>query len=455
MLEDRCFPEIENATAGMIASGFDSLSVKRLESVLARLFPNDMGVAAMADVLAGKGASNLRKSFAAEALGNDSVFADSIGRVARRMRRRQSGSDRGKWSTAIAGETLDFLADSCFPCNWTALQAANLALLRQIRPTKTVAVVATVRDEGLYLVEWLAFYRAIGVREFFVYSNDNADRSDELLRALARGGFIRLLRNRVRQGTNPQRKAYQHALHLLHDLRAYKWILFVDADEFLVLDKQYDHRIDRFIRDLERQCSGNVPGAVLFPWGWRLSDAGFKRTDGLLFERYPHSIPHAMVKSLVRLHAAMGMCEVHIPTLPGHEVLLDSSLSPVDAETIWKGKPKSCAGGELAHFWGKSFEEYAVKKRKGDLLSLDQRQFVREFVQFFEWNGRPTTENLRQAPELLLKRTRRAMDELLAVPGIRAAAKRTEAGYERLVGCIEREIDLRAAYEDLRSRYRR
>ncbi len=91
-----------------------------------------------------------------------------------------------------------------------------------------------MRNEGIYLVEWIAHCRAIGFERIFLYTNDNTDGSSGLLQLLHRQGVIRLIENRFVPGLHPQIKAFEHSLHFLHELRDYEWVAYLDADEFLI-----------------------------------------------------------------------------------------------------------------------------------------------------------------------------------------------------------------------------
>jgi hypothetical protein len=379
---------------------------------------------------------------------NDARFVESIVKL--------TSNGRGPgWSIRDVGPEFDFITNSCFLPNLTPIQLVNLLLLRLVKPTRSIAALATVRDEGLYLLEWIAFYRAIGLTDIFIYTHDNFDGSDELLGILATHGIIKLLRNSMTPGTNPQRKAYQHAFHLLHELRDYRWLATLDADEFLLLGERYDHHIDNFVLHVESACANGLPGAVVFPWDWRLSDRSFRKTGGLLFERYPHSMPHHIVKSVTRLSAALGMCEVHVPTLEEGARYADSGLSPLEVETIWGMKPKSASGGSIAHFWGKSFVEFAVKKVKGDLLRLseDKNLFSRRFDQYFRWTADLNAQNFHPFPSILAERTHRAIEQLRAIPGIAAAEEQIAAKSAAFSQQIEREMNLRAVYEQLLTKF--
>jgi Glycosyl transferase family 2 len=449
-LETEAFSTVESEFLTLVNGGFAPGATDVFLSYFRRHFSEDENWAISRELLIGLGQpGSVLPSFHAEITENDRPFAASIAAFTGLNFR--AGSQENSAIQEL-GQEFDFLAEACFLPNLTPIQTINLLLLRRIAPTKSVAAVVTMRDEGLYLLEWIAFNRVIGLTDIFVYANDNIDGSDELLELLAAAGVIKLFRSSISRGTNPQRKAYQHAIHLLRELRNYKWALFLDADEFLVPDQRYDYRLDNLIRHVEDSFGENLPGAVVFPWDWRLSDRKFAKSDGLLFERYPHSISHFVVKSLTRLSAALGMCEVHIPTLTNGVMLVDSSLLPVETDFAWGTELKSRAGGAVAHFWGKSFEEFAIKKRRGELLSLDENPLLRDFSQFFEWTADHCAETFRPAPSFLIDRTYRALEELEALPGVESAVKRIGLKFEELSRKIQMDINLRKIFEEMRTR---
>ncbi|MXV43827.1 glycosyltransferase family 92 protein [Saccharibacter sp. 17.LH.SD] len=118
------------------------------------------------------------------------------------------------------------------------LHALTHAARRTIEPRRTVCMVTTVRNEGIYLLEWIAYHRSIGVEHFFIYSNDNADGSEKLLEELAHQGIITWIDNPTSSDQSPQFKAYGHALNALPDILNFKWCFIVDGDEFITLNPQ-------------------------------------------------------------------------------------------------------------------------------------------------------------------------------------------------------------------------
>ena len=178
-------------------------------------------------------------------------------------------------------------------------------------PSRGVCVVATARNEGVYLLEWLAYHRSIGVETFFIYSNDNNDGSDALLKRLAEAGAIYWLESITDYETVPQQKAYNHALNVLPQILDYRWALFIDLDEFLVIDP------DRFTGLLEYvawQEQQHPVDAIAFNWTFISSAGQNKWSPDFLRSRFTHRCggPNIHIKSIFRPQRFVS-CQPHFP----------------------------------------------------------------------------------------------------------------------------------------------
>ncbi len=89
-----------------------------------------------------------------------------------------------------------------------------------------------MRNEGLVLVEWLAYHRVIGFDPVIVATNDCTDGSDRLLDFLAAAGAVLHLRNSVPPDTAPQDSGMALVLAHLRDFGP-EWLAHLDSDEFL------------------------------------------------------------------------------------------------------------------------------------------------------------------------------------------------------------------------------
>ncbi|MEB3319477.1 MAG: glycosyltransferase family 92 protein [Cyanobium sp.] len=102
-----------------------------------------------------------------------------------------------------------------------------------------LAIVLVVRDEGRHIGEWARFHRLAGVRHVFVYDDGSTDDTlAELHRHLGPTGHTvipwsqRLSDRNLARPIHNQVLAYAHAAANFGG--AYRWLAFVDADEFLV-----------------------------------------------------------------------------------------------------------------------------------------------------------------------------------------------------------------------------
>ncbi len=93
-----------------------------------------------------------------------------------------------------------------------------------------ITAVTCVKNEGPFLLEWIAFNRLLGVTDFLIYSNDCSDGTDTLLDALGAYGVTHL--PNPAEGRNYQMEALKHAAKQRLVKRA-DWVWVADVDEFL------------------------------------------------------------------------------------------------------------------------------------------------------------------------------------------------------------------------------
>ncbi|MGA1613547.1 MAG: glycosyltransferase family 2 protein [Lutimaribacter sp.] len=109
-----------------------------------------------------------------------------------------------------------------------------------------ITAVTCVKNEGPFLLEWIAYNRLIGVNAHLFYSNDCTDGTDLLLDALAARGLVHHLPNPA-EGRNYQMEALKHA-QSHPSVRGADWVWVADVDEFLNIHVG-DHTIDALIDD--------------------------------------------------------------------------------------------------------------------------------------------------------------------------------------------------------------
>lgn len=178
-------------------------------------------------------------------------------------------------------------------------------------------MITTMRDEAPFLLEWIAYHRAIGFTDFLIFSNDCVDGTDAMLDRLAELGIITHLPN-PREGQKAiQWQALTRARAHPLAQRA-EWIMVADVDEFLVIHPGAGRLDDLFAA---------VPTADGFAVPWRMFGSGgrLRFEPGLVMEQFTRCGPETLLwplrasqyKSLFRndpRHARLG---VHRPRPAG------------------------------------------------------------------------------------------------------------------------------------------
>lgn len=146
--------------------------------------------------------------------------------------------------------------------------------------------ILTVKNEGAFLIEWLAHHRAAGFSDFLVYSNDCSDGTDAMLDRLAQMGWLTHCRNDGPYAKGPQwdmlKAAQDHPL-----TRAADWVAVLDVDEFVNI-----HLGARALPDL----LAALPDADAIALTWRLF--GNNGVVGLQDAPVTHSFLHAAPATL-------------------------------------------------------------------------------------------------------------------------------------------------------------
>lgn len=230
-----------------------------------------------------------------------------------------------------------------------------------------------MRDEGPFLLEWIAHLRAIGVTDFLVFSNECSDGTDALLDAVGTFGVVHVRQN-VAPGKSPQWQALNAAWR--HPLRkACDWALVIDVDEFPVL-----HRHDTLpdlIADLPEDTD-----AITLPWRLFGANGKARMGDGLVTETFTRAmtptcnfpVSATFFKTLLRPDRFQKF-GVHRPKhkprgarpvwSDGSGKRLPPSVANNDKRLSLYGLPVARDLIELNHYSVKSAESFLVKRWRG------------------------------------------------------------------------------------------
>ena len=228
-------------------------------------------------------------------------------------------------------------------------------------------VISTMKNEGPYILEWLAHHRAIGFTDFLVFTNDCTDGTDLLLDRLTQRGLVVHERNQVlRRG--PHKSALKHAFAQPLYAEA-GWVFVADSDEFLNIRTGAGR-----VTDLVRY----FPGADAVPVTWRMfSNAGLVGLpEGLVTECLTDAEPDTpapgakgrFVKTLFRRSGDIVQLGLHgphyaegaAPVWGSAERAADPGSDPL--------RPARLFGYEVAqvnHYAVRTVDAYLIKRDRG------------------------------------------------------------------------------------------
>ncbi|KAJ55496.1 glycosyl transferase family 2 [Actibacterium mucosum KCTC 23349] len=251
-----------------------------------------------------------------------------------------------------------------------------------------VTAVTCVKNEGPFLLEWIAFNRMIGVTDHLFYSNDCTDGTDLMLDALARHGIVTHLPNPA-EGRNYQMEALRDARQQAVVTNA-DWLWIADVDEFLNI-----HAGNGTLPDLIRACGEPSAISVTFQFFANAGIDGF--VDKPVIEQFTRSHNPDIwtdqtaqeVKSLFRTDLLIKYIGAHRPFLRPkalkrpYPVWTDGSGRLVPEEFLL-GEEKNrlrkfpARGARslatLNHYALRSLDSYLVKNDRGD-VNREHRHF--------------------------------------------------------------------------------
>lgn len=256
-----------------------------------------------------------------------------------------------------------------------------------------VAGCTIVKDEIRAIVEWVAYYKAIGVDQILVYDNGSTDGTFEVLKSLEAQAELTVTRW---FGEKPQETAYQDALVRSEA----EWICYFDCDEFLV---PMQHQS---LRDYLSEAPADV-GAIAVNWlvfgdndeqNYRPLPVierflkGTRRTAGINYQ----------IKTIGR-RRTMETMSIHDGVLRDGRYVTSSFE---DMELKGAGRIGSVDHRLLVlnHYFVKSREEWEIKKSRGSAVrpARSRRKSARlqNVLERTDANSRTYSHILRFAPAM-------------------------------------------------------
>ncbi len=280
--------------------------------------------------------------------------------------------------------------------------SVDFPLKRHASPHGQVTAVSMMKDEGPYVIEWVAHHLAVGFTDLVVYTNDCSDGTDDMLIRLEALGLCHHRRNDIPQGIRPQPSALNYA-QAEPVVQLSDWVMVFDADEFLSI-RYGDGTLD----DLLAATRGLGANGIVVTWRIFGSGGVVDWSRAPVTEQYLMAAPQTWnkgwgVKTLFQFQADKWKLGIHRPKMkakwvetefPDQVKWLNGSGREMEDYFKFRGwrsitRTVGYDWVQLNHYAVKSVDSYAIRKMRGnvnnkadkyngDYWSLQDRNEVRD-----------------------------------------------------------------------------
>ena len=258
-----------------------------------------------------------------------------------------------------------------------------------------VALCAIAKCENLYINEWTEYHLNLGFDHIYVYDNNEID--GEKISDVLSDDRITVInyRGKHQSSCETQVKAYNECYNGYG--RKYDWIMFIDIDEFLTLEKFGN------IKDfLSQRCFADAK-AVRFHWKCYSDSGKLKYEEGSVISRFTELCENGEVnkyyKQIYRTKLPkFRMMNVHYCDFIGGIYYPDGSSARYIMQTTDQNVNYVC--GCIRHYVTKSLEEFVDIKWKRRGNGSSKTRLNKEF--YFKYNKK-TEEKSRYFDEYFNK----------------------------------------------------
>ena len=322
------------------------------------------------------------------------------------------------------------------------------------RPLRHV-LLSSMKDEGPFVLEFVAHHRVLGFDAIHIASNDCTDGTDLLLDVLAENGIVTHTRNPLKPGDVPQHRGYARIRQKHHFDEDADWVMVLDVDEFLYVAEGAGR-----VGDLTALAEPEVDIIALNSMNFGTND-DMEWRPGLVTRQFTRRLPedassNGPVKCLSRGRGIWRGLHNHYPIgFRGAGAVVHYMQGngardsfPV-SDRMWdhlRNMPAHKITHQLAwynHYPIKSIDAFMMRRRRGRGASAidSATRFQRHTEPYWTRFAAANIED-RRILDRYGAETEAEMARLLALPGVAEAQTETERRYGALIAEIVNDPDL-------------
>lgn len=237
---------------------------------------------------------------------------------------------------------------------------------------ETYTVVSTMKNEGPYIIDWVAHYKTLGFDHILVCTNDCTDPTVEILLRLQEMGYV-TQHNTIVRKAGIHRSALRQASRRYDIVMDAKWVFVCDVDEYLNV-----HLGDGSVRALV-EGSGEDADVISVPWRI-FGPAGVETfADKPLTEQFSmgefewdaekRPATGKFVKSLYTNQHKFQRMGLHAPVSLPEFVPDTKRVLPGGRDYVVNGErtnnPPLFEGAQVNHYALRSMDSFLIKRARG------------------------------------------------------------------------------------------
>lgn len=222
--------------------------------------------------------------------------------------------------------------------------------------SNSICLVAILKDEEKFLDEWLIYHQLIGVDHFFLYDDNQTLPLKDFL--TPHSGYVTVINWRESNAgyirEKSQIRAYNDACK--KHIKGYEWVVFLDADEFVVLKEHVS--LSEFLKGF------NDASSVSLNWHLFGHNGFYEDPERLITTSINRRRlnPSLEVKTITRVEAIDSIVSAHFCNLKsGFRV---DANNKIFLEELYAGKTDVA---HINHYYCRSFNRWMKRVERGDV----------------------------------------------------------------------------------------
>ena len=247
-----------------------------------------------------------------------------------------------------------------------------------------ICVCTFVKNQNLYIIEFIQFYQKIGVNKFFLYDNNEKDGEtfDNLLRAYKDNGTVEIINWRGKKDENEimMNDCYKN------NFNKYDWLIFYEIDEYIHIK---DNNLKLF---LSEQKFENFE-IIYLNWLFHTDNNLINYDNRTLQERFPIPEPNPQKNNSYINHFVKSILKGNINDIEINNIyILSEKIKGCDGngiKPIFNGNEMNENDFEnnyIIRYWFKSTEEFVKKLNKETINADEKNKTIHQYFSFNEIN---------------------------------------------------------------------